>query len=670
MGLQIWLPMNGNLNNQGLNSSTATGGVVNGNGKIGLCYLANKSTPITISQNIPSTSEWSVAFWAKFPASMGTSTAWETMFVFPTINSNAGSNSSNVISWTSYYNIKIWDETNHQWFWAAPGKNFNYDMWHHWVFTNTANGEGVQCKIYIDGNLIGTYNNTTHQLKIRSGNITIGSGISTGGFYINDFRLYDNELDANQIKKISMGLIAHYPLSDRYNTSNLIYNGYGEYSSDGWSGVTATTADLPSDPLVKAVFIGGTTIGKIPVNVNDTFTVSCYVKANGSTSGYTYPSILPYDIDKKFIANTNCQDGFNTSWSATLTQPLNKGDTVIHCSDLSAWTTATNNYYYFIAIFGYKDSFGNVYPDFTYTADSLSFGSYSDKSRLNKTNNTITLLSAYTGEPRPIGTKVCQATAGGTYYYPFGGIALSSIQDWTFKTNTFSFSNVNRLKYAKYIEWFNYTGGKYAGIKISDNTLQSNIVHDTSGYNRNGMQIGNFNVTQNTVKHKISTAFNGSSYITSDSLPAETKTVSLWIKTNGVPSAGVVIFVDYGSKLSLGFYGGDSFIVHNGSSSGGTGSRVLLGSYYKSTEWNHVVIIKTGSNTYDVYLNCNKLSSTSSNYWVMSKNEFIIGCRYSSSYNAYFSGQISDFRAYATALSAEDILELYKTPSYLASNAS
>ena len=46
MGLQIWLPLNGNLNNQGINKTitiTNNGATVDTNGKIGQCYSLNGS---------------------------------------------------------------------------------------------------------------------------------------------------------------------------------------------------------------------------------------------------------------------------------------------------------------------------------------------------------------------------------------------------------------------------------------------------------------------------------------------------------------------------------------------------------------------------------------------------------------------------------------------------
>lgn len=548
MGLQIWLPMNGNLNNYGLSSSTATGGVVNSNGKIGMCYLANKSTPITISQNISSTSKWSVTFWAKFPASMGTSTAWETMFVFPTINSNAGSNSSNVISWTSYYNIKIWDETNHQWFWAAPGRDFNYDIWHHWVFTNTVNGEGVQCKIYIDGNLIGTYNNTTHQLKIRSGNITIGSGISTGGFYINDFRLYDNELDANQIKKISMGLIAHYPLSDRYNepTTNLLPTNLQNFSMSGY----------------------------------DALSFSCNTSQHGK---YTLSGYLTVQTNSDWV-----------NPRITITGYYSDGSNV---SIASNFNIIKDGKEHFIETTGQTD-----------------------------TSKTLVAIKGW----------VLDHSSGGSHKYATGrNFQLE------FKDHSTPYTSSSR----------NYS-----------------VLYDVSGYNRNGIEAGTFNIINHSTKHKYSAMFNGSSYITFDSLPAETKTISCWVKTTKNKSTSQIMFCDYNTKLCMSFYSG--CIISYFGSGAGTGSKCTLGSEYKENNWNHIVIVATGTNTRDVYVNGVKLTPTSNDYWTDTSTGMTIGRRNTASNSLPFYGYLSDFRAYATALSADDILELYKTPSYLASNAS
>lgn len=225
MALQVWLPLTKDLRNQGVSNVTSSGGIIDNNGKLGKCYLVNKTNTMAVTHSIAKTSEWSMCFWAKLPSSMDNATAWEVMFNVPTVNADTGVDSSSNINWASYHAIKIWDDTNHQWYWAYAGTNFNYDQWYHWTITHTANGNGVQGKIYLNGSLINTYNNTTHQLKIRPGTINIGGGISTGGFYINDFRIYDHCLSPLEVKYIAQGLVLHYPLDrNGWGNENLVNN--------------------------------------------------------------------------------------------------------------------------------------------------------------------------------------------------------------------------------------------------------------------------------------------------------------------------------------------------------------------------------------------------------------------------------------------------------------
>lgn len=119
----------------------------------------------------------------------------------------------------------------------------------------------------------------------------------------------------------------------------------------------STTEIPPNHPEIKASFYSGVmTKEYIPISQNHTYTISGYIKAMANQTGNTYPSLWPYDIDKKFIQYQNSQAGFNTATATTLRQPLHKGDTIIYATDLSQWTTA-DNYYFYVAIFGYKNSF-------------------------------------------------------------------------------------------------------------------------------------------------------------------------------------------------------------------------------------------------------------------------------------------------------------------------
>ena len=225
MSLQVWLPLNGNLNNQGLSAVTSTGGTVNNTGILGKCYACSSSSYITIQNPVTDKYDFSFSFWMKMPTTLSSAGAWSTMFLFRCLNINNNSAETSVgISWTDYNNIKIYDEANHQNIWMAPGNQFNYDKWCHYTITHTGNDSSTTIKVYTDGILRGTFNNS-HRLVLRSGNILLGSGISPsyGPIYFNDFRLYDHCLSAKEVKEISRGLICHYKLDNNgFGNPNLI----------------------------------------------------------------------------------------------------------------------------------------------------------------------------------------------------------------------------------------------------------------------------------------------------------------------------------------------------------------------------------------------------------------------------------------------------------------
>ena len=666
MALKVWLPLDGDLHNQGLSNVTITNGgaTVNASGNIGSCYGFNGSQYITIVstdvQNIfqNTASSFSMACWIYL-----NSDETDRVIIFgnyianPFINWELGANCTQRLcaGGTSNFTTKV-NST------AVPK-----EKWTHIAVTY----DGNITNFYMNGLLTGTETGAnTITTKTASSTFWLGSDSRSGATRLkgrlNDFRLYNTALSAKEISEIAKGLVLHYPLSDRYNTSNIIYNGFGEHGTDGWADTRISTSDLPSDSSVKAAFTGGNTTERVIINPNNTFTLSCYVKSTGATSGSTYPSIMPYDIDGKFISHHHCRDGFREAWQSTLTQPLNKGDTVVHCSDLSSWSTSTSDNFYFIAVFGYKDSYGNTYPDFQYTQDSLSFGSKSDRSRLNKSNNTITLLQPYSGEPRPVGTKVCQSSAGNSYCYPFGSIALSSIQNWTHKNITLNFNNVNRLRYAKTIRWLNWQGALYAGIKITDNTWETSTVYDVSGYGHNGITTGTLTYSSDTPRYHASTHFTGTSYISTASPSTEVRTASLWAKWDTIPSGQSVVFLDYQSKLGLG-------LMSTGILCGTSGP----GNYYTFSKsgivantWYHFVVVNDGEVTgtsRKLYINgVEQTPTTNKSNWSYEINQTQIGKR--STTNDGFVGQLSDLRFYSTSLSADQVKQLYDTPISLANN--
>ena len=479
---KLWLPLTKNILNYGTKPSNITVNNVtaNTNGKLGGCYGFNGSSLLGTHDFISNnTNEWTFACWMKLNAT----TAGQTLF---SCRTSATQNGFTIF----YYGSQWLIDDGARWT-VTPTITIAKDTWYHVCVVRK---KGVGKYLYINGVLdsstttTGTptiVNPNIYSIGMSQNSATTVSGNSLNG-YLNDVRFYDRALSVAEIKNIAKGLIVHYKLDDAQSSDNLITNGFGELGSENWTSTSAiSTTEIPSGhPEIKASFYSANmTKEYIPVSSTHSYTISGYIKASSGATGNTYPSIYPYDIDKKFIQNYNAA-GFSPSTATTLTQPLKKGDTVLHAADLSAWSTSTTSYAYRVAIFGYKNSFGEVYDDLIYTQDAPAFGTYSDKSHIDKENNTITLNAAFTGEDRPIGTKICQTSEGGTYYYPWGGINVTSISDWVYKTATIKPSTIPRLKAAAYFRWSTYGRCYIAGNKLVDNFFHDDRVIDSSGLNK------------------------------------------------------------------------------------------------------------------------------------------------------------------------------------------
>ena len=191
------------------------------------------------------------------------------------------------------------------------------------------------------------------------------------------------------------------------------------------------------------------------------------------------------------------------------------------------------------------------------------------------------------------------------------------------------------------------------------------IEYDTSGYGNNGTKVGTLSYSTDSPRYLASTVFDGTQRIHADALPLETQTVSLWMKTTRSKNTAQCIFGDSASALCMFVYSGGLITYFRGSN-GGTGSRVVFGDEYKENNWNHLVVVKTGETTRDVYCNGVKLTPANNNFYTHAEG-FWIGARNASN-NLPFYGYIADIRAYATQLSAEDIQKLYTVSASIDSN--
>ena len=174
-----------------------------------------------------------------------------------------------------------------------------------------------------------------------------------------------------------------------------------------------------------------------------------------------------------------------------------------------------------------------------------------------------------------------------------------------------------------------------------------NTVYDCSGYQNNGTISGSLSCSADSPRYNKSCKF-GSGIIGTTSGFASAQSYTFW--ANVVDKTAQTVFVDGASKLGFGMFS-TYFIC---SSAGKTSAKYSTANL--TIGWHHFAVVN--DLLYIDGVLQEKPSGTDT--WVYSGSMLEIGNR--SNGNSYpWKGQISDFRVYATALSSEDIKELYNT---------
>lgn len=190
---------------------------------------------------------------------------------------------------------------------------------------------------------------------------------------------------------------------------------------------------------------------------------------------------------------------------------------------------------------------------------------------------------------------------------------------------------------------------------LQGNELNPSVLKDVSGFGNDAIQSDGSYVTDSP-RALDSLSFNGISTYADRASIDKANTVSFWIKPKQL-STSQVIYADANSDICFTIL----------SNSRGINTKLRANTYPEDSisynEWNHIVIVK-GSTNNDLYVNGIKKTESSS-YETLGHNNNVLylGCRYyGSTKGLYYSGNISDVRIYATALSAEDIKNLYNSP--------
>lgn len=241
MSLQVWLPLNGSLENKGLsNAGITSSGITYVSGKIGNAanfsssYIGIDNTPIT--GNI---TDFSFAFWMK------TSSPSNSMCLYNGRTTVGGACSIFTIGGKFRFDDGALNTLDY----TIPS-----NTWEHYCFTRDAS----YIKLYVNGVLKVTAPSTSFTcgatkatIGQSSTNTTTGNGLNTFVGQLNDFRIYNHCLSPLEVKQISQGLVCHYKLSGVGN-ENLVKGCYECYLTNTTQNVSGNLIfTLSSDEMIK-----------------------------------------------------------------------------------------------------------------------------------------------------------------------------------------------------------------------------------------------------------------------------------------------------------------------------------------------------------------------------------------------------------------------------------
>ena len=566
MSLKIWLPLNGNLNNQGLSNIEIinNGATIDTSGKIGSCYSFDGSDDF-ISVNYPQSfnNNWTYCCWIYNDDSGGRSIFYGD-FSLP----NTGNIS---IEKTTGEKVRFY------WNNGSPDITFNNSIipvgkWTHLAITYN----GTIVTVYINGIQTDTRNGTLTSVT-KTGLYYIGRDGRTGATAfkgkMNDFRIYDECLSQKQIKEIAKGLICHYKFDGIRANENLISKSF----TSGW-GMNGTNTYTKIDDY--------------------SFSIEYTTETVGSTNG-RYKDINSYFIEGKTYTFSYDIKG--------------NGEYKIKCgfeSNANFITTSTNFKRYYC----------------TYTASSTGWKAivfYADN------NNNLTIGSIIT-------------------------IKNMKLEEGTNATRWIPASTD-----PEYITW------GYDKI----------FKQDCSGYNYIGTQYGTLTYNLDSPKYDGSTLFNNG-YLHYLPSSLHSMTDSFTIMTWFYPTQNATMAL-YNNRTTVGL--GISVFYINGKIRFDTGEEIHQTTFNNSTlivnTWNYIAVTYERGIAKKCYLNGVLVGTETTNVGDLSH----IGTNASignSSTNAaagagnQIYGSLSDFRIYATALSAEEILTLYKNSGIIDNNNS
>lgn len=632
MSLLVWLPLNGNLNNQGVSSAKFS--LVNGSAGLAAATTGGKVQPGLYQRTKANTADYitsDINFTLKGDVSM---CCWCKITGYGTNNSangiitQHGHNTGGIGITMKYigasdYRMSInsglygdaGGSTNDRTYMTHYGNTNIYNAWHHLCVTYDATTK--QARLYVDGNLdrdvvqLAGNNTTARPFRIFDWSTDHSNSASyRPPCQLNDVRLYDHCLSQKEVKEIAYGLIAHYPLRDKYfeNTSNIL-----SYPTPGNSAAsTGWDATLHSKAIYVSNFSSGYN-GGVP---NSTQGFHAHWQLIDNIPTIVFPN-LNSQINQKNrwlgISYDGLQSKFTTGKTYTISMDV-KGS-------VPGMTIGTGLYYNNNSSTNFHD--GCIYK--TIPTDWTRFSwTYTTGSVFNTGSNAAIYIYGHSG-------------AEGTAY-------VRNIQ----------------LEFNDHVTSYQSNQNNY---------LFNNTIKDCSGNNYDLSLVGTqIYSAEDSIRNTSCIAIpdGQASYLKNDSVffPTEKVTMSCWFKNNSgvagynnyhIPFSSVSghfeISVEGGGKLRNGFYvNGTRQCITTSSKNVSDGNWHMLTTTFDGTQIKRYV---------DGEMVPNSITAVSGT--LSGGNKLLTIGHYGTDTN-YGNKQswMSDVRLYATALSDADILDLYK----------
>lgn len=606
MALKVWLPFNGNLKNQGLGTDgVGKGTIAYSAGKIGQCI------DFSANANVASGSENMVVI-------PGLQLPTFTFCAWVKVTSAAIQDDQIVAREGKGYNANGWDITINKntnkiaasasWISYTFPDTGEVNKWYHIAFTH-ANQVNYW---YFNGELVYSANcgDVAYDTTTTSdGNaITFGARGRDGAYHlpfqgcINDFRLYNEALSQKQIKEISKGLVAHYKLEGTGANPNLAKN--------------TNTANLSTNVCYQHFQTGGSTREL----EYDEYGIPCIkiTRDDVEQSGWQY---LSYDNFDRAAIKTS------TTYTVSM--------------DVKASVSGT------ISLTGLLNGNATNYM----TNSSTTINGTVNANEWNHLVFTCTTIADFSS---------IATTAQVIYWSTSAALRGTRVVLWI--------KNVKLEEGNKNTSWIpNVADAAYTALEYNNM-----IARDISGNGYSGTISGSLNYNSDSARYSGCTKFSDNSFIKINQLlnwEAKQVSFSFWFNMTGdTQNKYSAIFIPNGSPTAAN----GLWLSINTESVGLWAYRSSFkpnyhkaGALIETTGWHHAVFVwDTGVSKW--YLDGSQYGSTVDTWateTLSSTLDYTIGDSYTgTSWNGTpFTGRLSDFRIYATALTADDILTLYKT---------